>query len=255
MPPHSLDINYRSNHTLVEFTRRANYSDRLKAHKHDLALDLDPLPTTVAAPPGWPDSLSWSLNWGKLLDPAYPTVAFTYPDEAAGQANFFEANTVAAVAWLLRHHLRDQLLGEKQLNGSYADPSADLHTPESFWKTALGVVTPHKAQMSRIVEQLQNIFGDDNPAQIRAAVDTVERFQGQERDVIVASFGIGDADLIRAEDEFLFSLRRFNVLTSRARAKLIVLAPESLIEYLPDEVTVLSQAHLLKGMFRTTAIW
>ncbi|RZJ61073.1 MAG: hypothetical protein EOO58_02215 [Hymenobacter sp.] len=122
-----------------------------------------------------------------------------------------------------------------------------MHTPESFWKTALGVATPHKAQMSRIVEQLQNVFGDDNPAQIRAAVDTVERFQGQERDVIVTSFGIGDADLIRAGDEFLFSLRRFNALASRARAKLIVLAPKSLIEYLPNEAAVLSQAHLLKG--------
>lgn len=101
--------------------------------------------------------------------------------------------------------------------------------------------------MSRIVERLQDVFVNDNPEQIRAAVDTVERFQGQERDVIVASFGIGDADLIRAEDEFLFSLRRFNVLASRDRAKLIVLAPESLIEYLPNEATILSQAHLLKG--------
>jgi DNA replication ATP-dependent helicase Dna2 len=64
---------------------------------------------------------------------------------------------------------------------------------------------------------------------------------------MVASFGIGDADLIRAEDEFLFSSRRFNVLTSRAHAKLIVVAPESLIEYLPNEAAVLSQAHLLKG--------
>jgi hypothetical protein len=247
VPPRSLDINYRSNHTLVEFTRRANYSDRLKAHNRDLTLDLKPIHAIEAAPPGWPDSLPWSPNWGKLLDPAYPTVAFTYPDEAAGQANFFETDIVAAIAWLLRHHLHDQLLGEKQLDGSYAAPSADLHTPESFWKTALGVVTPHKAQMSRIAEQLQNVFGDDKPEQIRAAIDTVERFQGQERDVIVASFGVGDADLIRAKDEFLFSLRRFNVLTSRARAKLIVLAPESLIEYLPNEVTVLSQAHLLKG--------
>jgi hypothetical protein len=46
-------------------------------------------------------------------------------------------------------------------------------------------------------------------------VDTVERFQGQERDVIVASYALGDPDAIGDEDEFLMSLKRFNVMSSR----------------------------------------
>jgi superfamily I DNA and/or RNA helicase len=67
------------------------------------------------------------------------------------------------------------------------------------------------------VTRLQTIFPDHSPTAIWSAVDTVERFQGQQHDVIIASFGLGDPDLIRAEDEFLYNLNRFNVMASRAR--------------------------------------
>ena len=56
---------------------------------------------------------------------------------------------------------------------------------------------------------------------IRDAADTVERFQGQQRDVIIASYTLGDPAQIAEEDEFLMSLNRFNVIASRARAKLL----------------------------------
>ena len=84
----------------------------------------------------------------------------------------------------------------------------------------MGVVTPHRAQMGKIIARLQDASPTTTPALLWGAVDTVERFQGQQRDVIVASFGLGDPDLIQAEDEFLYSLNRFNVMASRARAKL-----------------------------------
>ena len=75
----------------------------------------------------------------------------------------------------------------------------------------------------------------------------MERFQGQQRDVIIASFGLGDPDLIRAEDEFLYSLNRFNVMASRARAKLIVFTTRSLVDHLADDADVLEASRLLKN--------
>ncbi|OWK45585.1 Superfamily I DNA and RNA helicases and helicase subunits-like protein [Fimbriiglobus ruber] len=83
-------------------------------------------------------------------------------------------------------------------------------------------------------------------AAIRGAVDTVERFQGQQRDVIIASFAVGDPDAIADEEEFLMSLRRFNVMASRARAKLVVLVSREVVDHLAAELEVLRDSRLLK---------
>jgi hypothetical protein len=82
--------------------------------------------------------------------------------------------------------------------------------------------------------------------QIRDAVDTVERFQGQGRDIIIASFALGDQDAIQDEDEFLMSLNRFNVMTSRARAKLITFVTQEVVNHLSGELEILRQSRLLK---------
>lgn len=81
---------------------------------------------------------------------------------------------------------------------------------------------------------------------IREAVDTVERFQGQERDIMIASYALGDPDAIRDEDEFLMSLNRFNVMVSRSRAKMITLVSQEIVDHLPRDIEVLKQSRLLK---------
>jgi superfamily I DNA and/or RNA helicase len=67
---------------------------------------------------------------------------------------------------------------------------------------------------------LQQVFeplGASNQL-VRDSMDTVEQFQGQQRDVSIGSFASGDQDDSQDEDEFLMSLNRFNVMTSSARA-------------------------------------
>jgi superfamily I DNA and/or RNA helicase len=100
--------------------------------------------------------------------------------------------------------------------------------------------------MAKIVGRLQQIFPAHQSESIRNAVDTVERFQGQQRDVIIASIGLGDPDIIALEDEFLFNLNRFNVLSSRCRAKLIVFATKTLLDHLSNDKNVLEQSRFLK---------
>lgn len=244
--PEPLQINYRSCQTLVDFTKYAGYDPSLHAEHTDLRIALLAPGFPLERPNNWPQELYWTPNWAQLLNPQQPAVCFIYDDDVTGQSNAFEADTVASLIWLLYGRLDRQLTGERKDN-TIAALTGQPHEEKHFWERAVGVVTPHRAQMSKIVTRLQAIFPSHNPTAIWNAVDTVERFQGQQRDIIIASFGLGDADLIRSEDEFIYSLNRFNVMASRARAKLIVLLTRSLVDHLSDDGDVLNESRLLKN--------
>lgn len=244
--PNALDVNYRSNSTLVEFTKVAGYSANLESYSPNLKLHFaSDLPSQK--PTDWPEQLYWNDQWNELLDPAHPAVCFIYEDTISSQINDFEADSAAALIWLLNKYLDSKLENERGIEGKikpYLPTSKYISS--DFWKNAVGVVTPHRVQMGKIVYRLQEIFSSDPVEDIRGAVDTVERFQGQQRNVIIASFGLGDPDIIDSEDEFLYNLNRFNVLTSRARAKVILFVTRSLLDHLSDDSKVLEQSRLIK---------
>ena len=83
----------------------------------------------------------------------------------------------------------------------------------------VGVISPYRAQVQYLRSQLKKkeYF---KPFRHLISVNTVDGFQGQERDIIVIS-------LVRSNDEgqigFLRDLRRMNVAITRARMKLIIL--------------------------------
>lgn len=247
VPMLQLNENYRSRTEIVEFLHRAGYSQHLFAHSPNICLRwMSPLP--IAAPAGWPSPLPWSSSFTEILDPQRVRSAFVYSDGLSGQWNDFEANLIAAMIWLLRQHLSiglDNMLGW----GGQSIPMPPLAIPDDqwFWEKCVGVVTPHRAQQGLIIAKLQSLFPAVDPYLIRDAVDTVERFQGGQRDVIFASMAVGDPDTIAQEEEFLGSLNRFNVLVSRARAKIVVLCSQELMDHLPAELEVLQGSRLLKA--------
>jgi DNA replication ATP-dependent helicase Dna2 len=244
----TLGVNYRSNDTLVEFGRQSGYQSSLASHSPNLRVDfLTPLPTSQ--PHEWPPQLHWNREWTSLLDANQPAVCFVYDDRQSSQRNFFEAHAVAAMIQLLNGRLSEQLCNENSAtNGLLLANRTTPYSVQGFWQEAIGVVTPHRAQQGLIISQLQAIFGSNPQTSewIRGAVDTVERFQGQQRDVIIASYALGDPDQIADEEEFLMSLNRFNVMASRARAKLIVLVSRQVVDHLAKEVEVLRDSRLLK---------
>jgi hypothetical protein len=240
-----LEENYRSNRAIVAFSRRAGYGDALTSYSPELALTLEP---ASGRPADWPETFAWYPEYEQFVDPAQPAVCFVYPDTRASQWNRFEADTVAALALLLRKRLHADLSGEIGADGIARTPSVALHTDQSFWERGVGIVTPHRAQQGLIISRLQHVFdaAGTEVAAIRRAVDTVERFQGQQRDVIIASFALGDPDAIRDEEEFLLSLNRFNVMASRARAKLITLVSRDVVDHLPNDIEIVRDSRLLK---------
>jgi len=106
---------------------------------------------------------------------------------------------------------------------------------EDFFDRAIGIVTPHKAQKALVVRALLKLFPSADPQKVYDCVDTVERFQGGERQTIIVSFGVGDTDIIEGEEAFLLQMERTNVAVSRAMAKCIVLMPKALAYHLPSD--------------------
>lgn len=83
----------------------------------------------------------------------------------------------------------------------------------------VGIISPYRAQV-QYLKKLIKKYEFFKPYRRLISVNTVDGFQGQERDVILIS-------LVRSNDEgqigFLKDLRRINVAMTRARMKLIIL--------------------------------
>ena len=87
----------------------------------------------------------------------------------------------------------------------------------------VGIISPYRAQV-QYLKRLLKKYEFFKPYRRLISVNTVDGFQGQERDVILIS-------LVRSNDEgqigFLKDLRRMNVAMTRARMKLIILGDKS----------------------------
>jgi DNA replication ATP-dependent helicase Dna2 len=213
---------------------------------------LSPLPFGTTSPPGWPSQLAWSPSLSAMLNPDSPVVCVVHPDVLSGQSSDFEAQLVAGLIWLLNGRLSERLANERDpVTGATLAQSPTPYTSKGLLSKGVGVVTPHRAQISKIVSQLGGVLPGVPVRELRAAVDSVERYQGQQRDVIIGSYAVGDPDTISDEDEFLQSFNRFNVMASRARAKVVVVISESLVQHLPGDIDVLRDSALLKSFAET----
>jgi DNA replication ATP-dependent helicase Dna2 len=85
----------------------------------------------------------------------------------------------------------------------------------------IGVVAPYRAQGREIRSQLRQILPDAEMRQ-QIVVDTVERMQGQEREVIIVSLTTSNPTYAANLAEFFFQPERLNVAITRPRTKLII---------------------------------
>jgi superfamily I DNA and/or RNA helicase len=166
-----------------------------------------------------------------FLDPRHAVVLCTYRGIRATARNVFEARLAARISRLARALLLDPETGERYADGA-------------FVAEALAVVSPHRAQNSAILAELGALG-------MRAAetpvVDTVERMQGNERELILVSYAVADREYAEAEAGFLLNPNRFNVAVTRARAKLILLVSEEVLDAVPSDEEVMDGSMALKG--------
>ena len=118
-------------------------------------------------------------------------------------------------AFLFRH--LTQLL--TRLNASF--------TAQNF--PTIAVISPYKAQVELLKEQFKDSPGLQKYVD-RISVNTIDSFQGQERDVVYISMTRSNTS---GEIGFLADIRRMNVAMTRARKKLVVIGDSSTLGRLP----------------------
>lgn len=112
--------------------------------------------------------------------------------------------------------------------------------------TNTGVVTPHNAQRGQVKSVLQK-YGEHEMDDV-VQVETVNRFQGGEKDLMVVSATVSDPNYIEAESDFLLQENRINVSLTRHRDILVILVPQSILGYIPSDPELYDQARIWKHL-------
>jgi superfamily I DNA and/or RNA helicase len=234
----SLLYNRRSNSTIVNYSKLAfNYDKQYRAEENQYGL--------VTFGTG-PDKSNF---YDDIIEPEKIICMLTYKDGNSGQMNKFEAEQVVDIV---------KRIWER---GVYKYNTTERYGIIDFFDKCIGVVVPHRAQRTEIQSNLIKYFIDelkiDKHEQINkellekkiiSSVDTVERYQGQEREIIICSYVLGDTDVISLEEEFIYNPNRLNVMISRARFKVIVLASNELVMNISNNLEIIGIQQSLKNL-------
>ena len=175
-----LDTQYRMNRQIMGFSSQWFYEGRLKAAPEVANRTLAP----------WDAPLVW-----------VDTAGSHFAERLSASQSRSNRDEAALVMQILKNYVRQTAID-----------------PTLFNNTTYGVISPYKAQ----VALLRKLVGRSRtlaPIHSHITVNTVDGFQGQERDVILISM-VRDNE--RGAIGFLKDLRRMNVAITRARMKLII---------------------------------
>lgn len=234
----SLTTQYRMNRWISHFASRVFYDEKLSAHESVAHRHLAfTLPGKLSMEIPTPPFLT------KVIDPSRPLVFLDVRDQWANESarmdegepasepvktSAAEARAVRAiVATLLAHGIKEE---------------------------EIGVIAPYRAQVANIRHHLfaahvegrnqsypsawDQSGGRDKsgpyPGTSPLTVDTVDRFQGGERLVIIMSFATAvEPEVNSQRREFLTNPNRLNVALTRAQRKLILVGCVPALERLP----------------------
>ena len=194
-----LKIQYRMNEDIMRFSSDYFYGGQVESApevKYRSILDMD-IPIT------WIDTGAFVNQTDNEQSIPDGSTVINFKEEFVGES-FGRINKAEAELTLLALQNYFEKIGKRRLLDERID---------------VGIISPYRAQVQYLRRLLmkREYF---KPFRRSISVNTVDGFQGQERDIIVIS-------LVRSNDEgqigFLRDLRRMNVAITRARMKLIIL--------------------------------
>jgi DNA replication ATP-dependent helicase Dna2 len=202
-----LRVQYRMHQDICEFASRMFYEGKLTAHPSVARRQLEVAKRGVKL-------AGESNELARALTPLLPTVFLDVrePGETQAKTSDAEARTVRdVVAGLLARGIEEK---------------------------DIGIIAPYRAQVANLRRHLFDADSESGqgglPLDSSLIVDTVDRFQGGERKVIIISFATssvpGPSSRLR---DFLTNPNRLNVALTRAQRKLILVGNAHALKTLP----------------------
>jgi len=114
----------------------------------------------------------------------------------------------------------------------------------------IGVVAPYRAQGRAIRNLLRKVI-PQYAIRRQIVTDTVERMQGQERDVIIVSLTTSNPAFASHLAEFFFQPERLNVAITRPRKKLIIVGSRHVLEAKPDSLEWQAAVDMLRDLINS----
>ncbi len=115
----------------------------------------------------------------------------------------------------------------KHLHALVAELKNQGYTPEKF--PSVAVISPYKEQINLLQAQLES-SPDLQDYRAKISVNTIDSFQGQERDIVYISMTRSNAE---GSIGFLSDIRRMNVAMTRARKKLVIVGDSATLASFP----------------------
>jgi DNA replication ATP-dependent helicase Dna2 len=115
----------------------------------------------------------------------------------------------------------------------------------------IGVVVPFRAQAARVRNLLRFERFANWPEIGKLTVDTVERFQGQEREAMIVSFVASDDAFMDRLGAFLTYPQRLNVAVTRARTKVVLVHSRRFVNWLERNAAYDANSALALSLFES----
>ena len=87
----------------------------------------------------------------------------------------------------------------------------------------IAVLSPFRAQAANVRRHIRKNENISEENRNLLAIDTIDKMQGQEREVIIFSLAAGNIDYMTEMADFLYNPNKLNVAFSRAKSKLIII--------------------------------
>ncbi|MGV3557832.1 AAA domain-containing protein [Larkinella arboricola] len=206
-----LEEQYRMHEHIMGYSSQVFYANQVKAHPSVAAHALFAGDT----------SLQFIDTAGCGFDEKLEGTSSTNPEEAA----------------LLMKHLTE-----------LAAELGPHYLPQNF--PTIAIISPYKQQLVALNEQLLHT-PELQPYLPKISVNTIDSFQGQERDIVYISMTRSNA---AGDIGFLSDIRRMNVAMTRARKKLIIVGDSATLAGLPFYADFITYSENLNG-YRSAWEW